>query len=79
MPGRTSFAAHAAAYELAGELGYTPADFLRSGGYPENVDIITGSAVCSAEFVFVTPLELPDFEDAAAGGATRFVAHQPWH
>jgi hypothetical protein len=56
------FAAHAAAYELAGELGYTPDDFLRSRGYPANVDIITGSAVCSAEFVFVTPLDLPDFE-----------------
>ena len=27
------FAAHAAAYELAGELGYTPADFLRSRAY----------------------------------------------
>jgi hypothetical protein len=56
------FAAHAAAYELAGELGYTPDDFLRSRGYPANVDIITGSAVCSAEFVFVTSFDLPDFE-----------------
>ncbi len=56
------FAAQAAAYELAGELGYAPADFLSSRGYPANVDIITGSAVCTAEFVFVTPLELPEFE-----------------
>lgn len=64
------FAAQAAAYELAGELGYTPADILRTGTYPANVDIITGSAVCTTKFVFVTPLDLPDFE-AAAGRATR--------
>jgi hypothetical protein len=56
------FAAHAAAYELAGELGYTSDNYLSSRGYPANVDIITGSAVCTTEFVFVTPLELPDFE-----------------
>lgn len=56
------FAAHAAAYELAGELGYAPDDFLSSRGYPANVNIVTGSAECKAEFVFVTPLDLPDFE-----------------
>ena len=56
------FAAQAAAYELAGELGYTPADFLRSGMYHANVDIFTGSSVCTTKLVFVTPLELPDFE-----------------
>ena len=56
------FAAQAAAYELAGELGYTPADFLRSRAYHANVNIVTGSAECKAEFVFVTPLELPEFE-----------------
>ena len=56
------FAAQAAAYDLAGELGYTPDDYLRSGMYPTNVYIFTGSAVCKAEFVFVTPLDLPEFE-----------------
>jgi hypothetical protein len=56
------FAAHAAAYELAGELSYTPADLLLSRADTWNVDIVTGSAECSAEFVFVTPLDLPDFE-----------------
>ena len=56
------FSAHAAAYELAGELGYTPEDFLRSRAEKANGDIVTGSAECSAMFVFVTPLDLPDFE-----------------
>jgi hypothetical protein len=56
------FAAQGAAYDLAGELGYTPDNYLSSRGYPANVDIITGSAECKAEFVFVTPLDLPDFE-----------------
>ncbi len=56
------FAAHAAAYELAGELGYAPDAFLSSRVDTWNVDIVTGSAECSAEFVFVTPLDLPDFE-----------------
>jgi len=56
------FAAQAAAYELAGELGYAPADFLSSRGYPANVNIVTGSSECKAEFVFVTQLELSDFE-----------------
>ena len=56
------FAAQAAAYELAGKLGYTPADLLLSQVYPANGDIITGSAVCKAKFVFVTSLQLPDFE-----------------
>jgi hypothetical protein len=56
------FAAHAAAYELAGELGYTPDNFLSSRGYSANVNIVDGSAECSAEFVFVTPLELSDLE-----------------
>jgi hypothetical protein len=64
------FAAHAAAYELAGELGYAPADLLRSGMYHANVDIITGSSVCKAKFVFVTLLDLPDFE-------ARLLAAQP--
>ena len=49
-------------YKLAGELGYTPADFLSSRGYPANVNIVTGSAECKAEFVFVTALELSGFE-----------------
>ncbi len=73
------FAAQAAAYELAGELGYAPADFLSSRGYPANVDIITGSAVCTAKFVFVTPLELPDFEAQllAARPGTRRVNPGP--
>ena len=56
------FAAQAAAYELAGELGYTPDDYLRSRVEKANGDIVTGSAECSAMFVFVTPLELTDFE-----------------
>ena len=64
------FTAQAAAYNLAGELGYTPDDFLSSRGYPANVNIVTGSAECKAEFVFVTPLELPDFE-------ARLLAAQP--
>ena len=55
-------AAQAAAYEMAGELGYTPADFLSSVMYHANVDIVIGSSVCTTKLVFVTPLELPDFE-----------------
>ncbi len=55
-------AAQAAAYELAGELGYTPADFLSSVMYHANVDIVIGSSVCKTKVVFVTPLDLPDFE-----------------
>jgi hypothetical protein len=72
------FAAHAAAYELAGELGYTPADFLRSGTYHANVNIITGSSVCTTKLVFVTPLDLPDFEVRllAARPGTRPI--NPW-
>jgi hypothetical protein len=56
------FGAQAAAYELAGELGYTPDDFLSSRVYGWNVNIVTGSAECTAEYVFVTPLDWPDFE-----------------
>ena len=56
------FAAQAAALELAGKLGYTPADLLRSEVYHINDDIITGSYVCEAEFVFVTLLERPEVE-----------------
>ncbi len=56
------FAAQAAAYELAGELGYTPTDLLRSRVDIWNVDIVTGSSECTAELVFVTSLDLPDFE-----------------
>ncbi len=56
------FAVQAAALELAGKLGYTPADLLRSGMYHANVNIVTGSSVCTTKLVFVTPLGLPDFE-----------------
>ena len=56
------FAAQAAALELAGKLGYTPADLLRSEVYHINDDILTGSYVCEAEFVFVTMLERPEVE-----------------
>jgi hypothetical protein len=72
------FAAQAAAYELAGALGYTPADFLLSGMYHANVDIVIGSSVCTTKLVFVTSLGLPDFEArllAARPGTSRI---NPW-
>ncbi len=70
------FAAHAAAYELAGELGYTPDGYLRSGVYSANVDIITGEATCYAVFYFAIPLELRAFEARllrAQPGSSRFM------
>ena len=54
--------AHEQAIELAQQLGYTPAGFLRSGVEVANVDIFTGSAQCRAELYFVTPLDLSEFE-----------------
>lgn len=56
------FWAHRQAMELALQLGSTPNDFLHSAVYVHNVNIVTGSASCSAVLYFVTPLELPDFE-----------------
>jgi hypothetical protein len=70
------FAVQSAAYELAGELGYKPEDYLRSGLYSANVDIITGEATCYAVFYFATPLELDAFEVRllrAHPGTSRFM------
>ena len=55
-------AAQAAALELAGKLGYTPADLLRSEVYHVNDDILTGSYVCEARLMFVTLLDRPEVE-----------------
>ena len=51
------------AEELARELGYTPASFLSRRMSGSNVNIVSGSVLCSTEFYFVTPLEPPEFEE----------------
>ena len=53
---------HVRARSLAGQLGYSPSGFLRSDVSAANANIVTGSLECSADFYFVTPLDLPDFE-----------------
>mgnify|MGYP001164675807 FL=1 len=47
---------------LAREIGYTPDDFLLYRTDINNVSIVTGSAKCDAELVFVTPLGFDEFE-----------------
>jgi hypothetical protein len=54
--------ANVRARSLAGQLGYSPSGFLRSDVSAANANIVTGSLECSADFYFVTPLDLPDFE-----------------
>ena len=63
---------------LARELGYTPASFLRERRDRSNMDMITASYLCSSELFFITPLELPAFEERLLQAVPRALRIDPF-
>lgn len=72
------FFARMQAEGLAKELDYTPANLLSEWLDHSNINIMTASYLCSSELLFITPLELPEFEERLLQAVPRGLRIDPF-
>lgn len=48
-------------FQLAAQLGYTAERFIRHQVRSRDVNIVTGSAYCTSELYFLTPMRVDEF------------------